>query len=314
MTATFFTLSAKLILNVHDLNNEAVAGNVSDIRVIDYIGLDGKRREAPAVSGRMLKHWHLALMTELAKATSLQLCAGCETGEPIRPGKKDGDKIIQVAIPEDEAIKNCTICDVHGYLIAKEAKKEEKKGATGRHTSRVSFSWLLPALDTETTSKQVVHTRVSRQIYLEEEEKQKALVIFSKSYASGIYAFVSAVDLARIGWAETLSNAVINEEARKKRANAAIQAYRDMLSGKMGASLSHALPHTDILEVAAAVSTQGPLPFPASPIYPDYLLKYAGILPVDKVKAFSFGIGSPPAPFKSVSDVNRIFEEVLNLI
>jgi CRISPR-associated protein Cst2 len=114
----FFTLSAKLILNAHDLNNEGTAGNVSDIRTIEYVDLEGQRREAAAVSGRMLKHHHYDAMREIALGTELSLCDGCRAGEPIRPGRSEGEKIIQLAMSEAEAVAGCAICDVHGYLIA----------------------------------------------------------------------------------------------------------------------------------------------------------------------------------------------------
>ncbi len=92
---TFVTFAAKIQLNVHDLNNEAVAGNVTDIRIMEFLDEDGKRVEAPAVSGRMLKHWHLEGMRKLilnGSYSSISLCDGCKAGEPIRPGEiKNGE-------------------------------------------------------------------------------------------------------------------------------------------------------------------------------------------------------------------------------
>ena len=38
----FLTIAARMILNVHD-HNEATAGNVFDIRLIDYVDLQGHR-------------------------------------------------------------------------------------------------------------------------------------------------------------------------------------------------------------------------------------------------------------------------------
>jgi CRISPR-associated protein Cst2 len=199
----FFTLSAKLILNAHDLNNEGTAGNVSDIRTIEYVGLDGQRREAPAVSGRMLKHYHYAAMRELALGANLPLCDGCRAGEPIRPGRREGDRLTQVAMSEADAVTACALCDVHGYLIAQGARGERGRGVSTRRNARCSLSWLLPVLDgTETTSRQVVHTRVSQQGSLEDSEQQRAQMLFYKSYASGLYGFISTLDIGRIGYLE----------------------------------------------------------------------------------------------------------------
>ncbi|MEM3041904.1 MAG: hypothetical protein QXG97_07795, partial [Nitrososphaerota archaeon] len=113
-------IAARLTLNVHDLNNEAVAGNVTDIRLMDFVTADNKTFSAPAVSGRMLKHFHLAHMTDLElREQQPRLCAGCRVKEPIRPGRLTGEGIAQdTNITERDAVERCVICDAHGYLIA----------------------------------------------------------------------------------------------------------------------------------------------------------------------------------------------------
>ncbi len=306
----FFTLSAKLILNAHDLNNEATAGNVSDIRSIEYVGLDGQRREAAAVSGRMLKHYHYAAMRELALGAALPLCDGCHAGEPIRPGRREGEKLAQVAMSEAEAVGGCAICDVHGYLIAQAPRGERGRGVSTRRNSRCTVSWLLPVLDgAETSSRQVVHTRVSQQ---EASDQQQTQMLFYKSYASGLYGFISALDIGRIGYLESQGQRVENLDWQA-RARAAILGYRDLLSGRLGASQSHALPHAAPLEVTVALSRNGPLPNPVSPIYPDYRRHYLGLLPREGVEVF--GYGGEPLPgltlLPSIRDVlDRAVQQV----
>ncbi|NMB98944.1 MAG: hypothetical protein GYA35_01555 [Thermoanaerobaculaceae bacterium] len=49
----FITFAVKTQLNVYDLNNEAVAGNVTNIRIMEFLNENGEKQEAPAVSGRM---------------------------------------------------------------------------------------------------------------------------------------------------------------------------------------------------------------------------------------------------------------------
>jgi CRISPR-associated protein Cst2 len=284
-TCQFLTLSAKLILNAHDLNNEGTAGNVSDIRTIEYVGLDGQRREAPAVSGRMLKHYHYAAMREAALGAGLPLCDGCRAGEPVRPGRRQGETVEQLAVSEAEAVQACAICDVHGYLIAQAARGERGRGVSTRRTSRCLISWLLPVLDgAETASRQVVHTRVSQQ----EAGEQPGQMLFYKSYASGLYGFVSSLDVGRIGYLESEGRRLESLDWQG-RARAAILAYRDLLSGRLGASQSHALPHGAPLEVTLALSFDGPLPNPVSPIYPDYRRHYLGLLPAEGVEVLGYG-------------------------
>lgn len=121
----FLTLAAKLIVNVHDMNNEGSIGQTTDIRTIRMVNETGKELgEAPAVSGRMLKHWHLTYMLrEELSQTEPRLCAQCRTWEPERK-------------PQDEVngISTCVICDTHGFLCTDKpgfnAKVELSEGNT----------------------------------------------------------------------------------------------------------------------------------------------------------------------------------------
>jgi CRISPR-associated protein Cst2 len=332
----FVTFAVKIQLNAHDLNNEAVAGNVTDIRVMEFLDEDGNRIEAPAVSGRMLKHWHYEGMRHLilnGQYSSNKLCAGCKVGEPIRPASFSGDKLQQIKpkkLQDEELfVKNCVICDIHGYLIAQEAKgkgEEEEESETStekgkqkvpplRRSSRVMFSWLMPVLGYDTTQKQVIHTRVSQQESVAEGEGA-AQMIFNKSYASGIYAFVSAFDVERVGLVEqNLSGTnpyAIDDNERKERIKVAIEAYRLMISGQIGASLSHALPHQNPIEFLVAYSENGPLPFPVSPIYSDYKTKTLGLMP-EGTKFLYWG-NEPPADVETKNNIDEIFKTLINLI
>jgi len=309
----FVTFAVKTQLNVHDLNNEAVAGNVTDIRIMEFLDEDGKRQEAPAVSGRMLKHWHYEGMKHLIVNGSyhaVHLCAGCKAGEPIRPGTINNGNLSQNSgISEADAIKNCAICDSHGYLIAKSEDADGEGGISARRTSRAMFSWLMPVLEIDTTSKQVIHNRVS--------SDPKAMMPFNKSYASGIYAFVSALDVDRIGLVElnlgcTSPYAVDDTNGRKDRIKVAIEAYRFMLSGQIGASLSHAVPHGNPIEILVAYSETGPLPFPVSPMYSDYISKTVGLVPQNTTLLY-WGDDSPSGVTKK-NTIDEIFTELLSKV
>lgn len=314
----YVTFAVKLQLYAHDLNNEAVAGNVTDIRVMEFVDENGNRVEAPAVSGRMLKHWHYEAMRKLINSGpfgNLPLCIGCKVGEPIRPAKKSqSNTIVQAVKSEQDAIKECSICDIHGYLIAQDAEGDQG-GVSSRRTSRAMFSWLLPVLRTENTQKQVLHTRVSQQESTDEDE-QSAQMIFSKSYASGFYAFVSALDVDRVGLVEMMLGSEnpypISENERKERIKLAIEAYRFMISGQIGASLSHALPHTNPVEILVCYSETSPLPFPVSPIYHDYIEKTVSSAPKGSVILY-WGDKSPLNVLKKTT-INEIFDELLSKI
>ncbi|MCD6318592.1 DevR family CRISPR-associated autoregulator [Candidatus Aerophobetes bacterium] len=314
----YVTFGVKVQLNVHDLNNEAVAGNVTDIRIMDFLDENGEKREAPAVSGRMLKHWHYEAMRHLilnGGYSSLPLCNGCRMGEPIRPGDVRSETLVQIARPEGNSVSVCTICDIHGYLIAQGAQQEGERGASARRTSRAMFSWLMPVLGTDFSSKQVVHTRVSQQQAMAEGEGA-AQMIFNKSYASGIYAFVSALDVERIGLVElnlgTNKPYAIEDSDRKQRAKVAIEAYRYLISGQMGASLSHAIPHTQPIEILAAYSETSPLPFPISPIYNDYIKEYKGLVPNNTSILLWNQTDEKVEGVTMKSTINEVFAEILD--
>ncbi|MEW6118349.1 MAG: DevR family CRISPR-associated autoregulator [Nitrospirota bacterium] len=309
----FVTFTVKTQLNVHDLNNEAVAGNVTDIRIMEFLDEAGGRKEAPAVSGRMLKHWHYEGIKHLivnGSYFSIPLCAGCKAGEPIRPAEVRNDNLLtQVSKPEQDAITSCAVCDIHGYLIAQQAEGEGQRGTSARRISRAMFSWLMPVLDSDIVSKQVIHNRVS--------SDPTVMMPFNKSYASGIYAFVSALDVDRIGLVElnlggTNPYAVDDNNGRKDRIKVAIEAYRFMLSGQIGASLSHAVPHGNPVEILVAYSETGPLPFPVSPMYSDYISKTAGLMPQNTTLLY-WGHASPTGVTKK-NTIDDIFKELLTKV
>jgi CRISPR-associated protein Cst2 len=335
----FVTFAVKIQLNVHDLNNEAVAGNVTDIRVMEFLDEDGNRIEAPAVSGRMLKHWHYEGMRHLiinGAYSSIPLCAACKVGEPVRPAELLNDGILshRTAIEKgaEAVIKQCSICDVHGYLAAIAGAKgskgtsaeseEEQEPVSARRNSRVMFSWLMPVLEKINpneemgpVSKQVIHSRVKSGKDFDD-KKLTSQMPFNKSYASGIYAFVSALDVDRIGLVElNLGNPnpyAIDDNERKERIKVAIEAYRLMISGQIGASLSHALPHQNPIELLVAYSENGPLPFPVSPIYTDYKTKTIGLMP-EGTKFLYWG-NEPPAGVETKNTIDEIFKTLINLI
>ncbi|MCX7706268.1 MAG: DevR family CRISPR-associated autoregulator [bacterium] len=327
----FVSFAVKMQLNVHDLNNEAVAGNVTDIRIIDFLDENGERKSAPAVSGRMLKHWHYEGIRKLALDQKLALCDACRIGEPARPGKLSGETLSQIKptkiTDEIEFVKRCPICDIHGYLIAQENKgtseeeteenkpKEKTKGVSLRRNSRAMFSWLMPCLSTQWSQNQVLHTRVSQQETVAKGE-QPSQMIFNKSYASGIYGFVSALDIERIGLVEinlaTGEPYAIDDDQRKQRAKIAIEAYKLMASGQIGASLSHALPHNNPLEILVVYSETKPLPFLVSPIYSNYIEKSIGMMVQDATFLY-WGTDSPHGVIKKES-IDEIFSELLSKV
>lgn len=193
----FLTVAAKLIVNVHDMNNEGSIGQTTDIRMIRMVSEDGKELpEAPAVSGRMMKHWHLAYMLkEELNQPPAKLCNQCKVWEPERKPQDEGN-----------GINACIICDAHGFLctdkpgfnakvelsaenivLKKEAKDEEPEETFSvtpcehpQHTQQADC----PTCALRTVANKKV--RVSGEISLDEEGNKTIAVSFVQESGKGV--------------------------------------------------------------------------------------------------------------------------------
>lgn len=318
----FLTVAVKLIANVHAMNNEGSIGQTTDLRMIRMVSEDGKELgEVPAVSGRMLKHWHLAYMLkEELNQNSLKLCGKCKEWKPDRQSD---------AKNESSGVNSCVICDVHGFLST------AKVQAPPRRSSCISFSWLLPVIDCDSPSKQVIHSRVEPSGTTEEKKKlpaeaedvmppddvseeevkrKTAQMIFYKNYASSTYAFLCSVDLDRIG-KPLIENALSDINEIKRRRQMAVRALMPLVIGAFGASQSHALPHTKCLGVLAALSDNStPLPNLISPIYKNGFEESINMLRAFKNgKVIYWGYGEAAdkgAPRQS--DIQTLFDNIIN--
>jgi len=294
--AGYFSLAVRLVLNVHDLNNEGSVGQSLDIRQIRMVDEKGNPLpEMPAVSGRMMKHWHLEHMRKIALENNQPLCGTCKEGQPDRQSS---------AAQEFTAIDECVICDVHGFLSTAKIKNAP------RRSSCISVSWLLPVLGAKPESKQVIHSRVATGTIESSGSEETSQMIFYKTYASGIYGFVVSIDLNRIG--VTIDNKKISSDI-KSRQTLAIQSLLPMCLGSFGASQSHALPHTKCLGLLAALSTtEKPLPNLISPIYSNGFEESIKLLKSmnDSVKWWTYGDGMENCK----GSINEVFDEIIKNI
>lgn len=249
---------------MHDLNNE----RAEEIRRIPIIYRDEKGNwrvfeEAVAISGTMIKHWHFAYMVNLGIQEKVKFCDYCKRLEAIRV--PSGTNLTEL-----ELINACAAEDIHGFLRAKPPLRRE---------SLARFSWMLPLFNEDvvetfglpTPFRVLQHSRNVRQIPEKApEEVRQAQMPYPRSYAGGIYGFVSTLDLDHIGYSFTDAKFINNEEQIITRRKIAVQAYVPMLTGAIGASLARALPVSDILETLVVTSDK-PIPAPVHPVYVDHL-------------------------------------------
>lgn len=267
----FIKLTAKMLINVHDLNNEASVGNFTDIRKVKLINEDGEVIEAPAVSGNMLKHWHFIYMKKaLEEKGYSKLCSYCLNEEAFRIPQND-PRVSGLRDPveiEEKIISTCAIEDLHGYLYPGKA--------ASRRESLIKFSWLIPVLGSQSEIFTVTHSRVARGVMAEEASQEKAQqvqqqMLFYKQYSSGFYGFSSCLDLAYIGIPFTTRKPVISGNDRNIRLRSAIEAFIPLLTGEFGASQCRALPIIKIQEILTVYSRSACTPNPTSAIYSNYL-------------------------------------------
>jgi len=260
----YMGVGVKLVLNMHDLNNE----RAEEIRRIPLIYRDGKGEwqvveEAVAISGVMVKHWHFAYMVALGnKDENVGFCDYCKRFEAIRvlSGTQGTEK---------DLIDRCAGEDVHGFLRAKPPLRRE---------SLARFSWMLPLFNEKamktfglsTPFRVLQHSRNVREIPEKApDEVRQAQMPYPRSYANGVYGFVSTLDLDHVGHS-FISQESIDAKKVVARKKIAVQAYVPMLTGAMGASLARALPVSEVLEVVV-VTCAKPIPAPVHPIYPDFV-------------------------------------------
>lgn len=284
-----FVLAYEGLLNLGSLNLERAA-ELRKMPVI-YLTKDNYlkfEREAPAISGRMLKYWHFRNLVKLSRESNDNICFFCNRLEAIRIPDDSVQRYYNISYMLDEIalIEKCVAEDVHGFLAT-------IRGSSLRRESCVKFSWAIAVggRDADIHEKIIIvqHTRNVREIPSEEEiskraEEVKGLNVddlkkslrqlqmpYPRPYTSEIFGFISVADLSDIGISFTDNMRSIDGETRRKRQKNTILAYAKMLLGEIGASISGSLPASGKFRLLLAASKRGHIPPPVHPIYPGYL-------------------------------------------
>ncbi|MEM3694884.1 MAG: DevR family CRISPR-associated autoregulator [Candidatus Bathyarchaeia archaeon] len=247
----------RIRIDAHSLNNEGTVGNVTEPRTI--ILADGQKTDG--ISGEMLKHMHAEALWQLTKEREPKsLCPACQVLSPMKADANENvKKHKDVKSALDEAL-NCTICDVHGFLVQK---------PTFSRKSTVEFGWAF-ALPNKFHRDIHVHTRVAageKEATTETTEQ----MIYNRPTRSGVYAFVSVFQPWRIGLNEVDYTYKIDDAARKARYDLVLEAYKAMMTRLEGAMTSTRLPHLGDF-TGLIVKTVNAFPVPIiSPLKDDYM-------------------------------------------
>jgi CRISPR-associated protein Cst2 len=328
-------VAARVELALHSLNNEGNVGNSIRAREVT---LPANRQGArvsirDAISGDMLKHIHARHLHRIAALHSpaeLPLCEACinlhpERAARLRPrSKKSGDQHARFL---HESIGRCVLCDIHGFM---------PPGMLGRR-STLNFAWAVSLTDLCTQHHTHARHEISAAARADsseapekkpheeagyepyeadeenedaEEETQDTQQVFTRPTRSGQYAVACLFETWRVGIEHNLKDSgplavCIPEDARKRRAAAALQALRDTLLSPRGAMMATRMPHMGSIEGVLLASHGPALPI-LSPLDDGYL---------DAAARLAENIGGIEVfPFSSRQEAARQFAVVIDAI
>lgn len=275
MSIYSISLSARLTLDMHSLNNEGGEGNQIQTRMVNIVDGDGNLRNVNAISGDMIKHILAEHLHKIAVSTNLPLCAGCKTFNANRISA-DADYIAKAEKMSDaEALtlmlETCAMDDMLGNLITAGSKSLPRK-------SVVEFGWVV-GIPEKTRSDSYFHVKYanergdSKRKTDSEEETRKANLgqaIFHRPANSGVYALVATIEASRIGFNDITQTYVIDESERQKRYAALLESLLYTLIEPAGAMRNTQAPH--IVDTSGVLTvSQNVLPAPAlSPLKDGY--------------------------------------------
>jgi len=256
------SISARATLNMHSLNNEGGEGNQIQTRMVNIVGGDGRLHNVNAISGDMFKHIQAEhLFRRAMDGADLPLCAACREFNANRisadadyakaiEGKSDAEAI-------DLMLTTCAMDDMAGNLITAGNRSLPRK-------SVVEFGWVvgLPELTTTDSYFHVKYAseRSAKQRQSDSDETARGAnlgqAIFHRPASSGVYAVVTHLELARIGFNDITQTYPISDDGRRARHAALLESILYTFLEPNGAMRSTQNPHLVSFDGVAAVSKQ----------------------------------------------------------
>lgn len=279
MTTPLYSLSisARMTLDLHSLNNEGGEGNQIQTRMVNVIDQRGELHNVNAISGDMFKHIQAEHLFHIAKANpDLPLCAGCREFNANRINA-DADFITRTKGMSDadtvsEMLRTCALDDIEGILITEGGRSVPRKSA-------VEFGWVVGVPGSvETDSYFHVKYASERGSGRRSEDREATQssgsnlgqAIFHRPASSGIYAAVCHLELARIGFNDITQEYAVDANQRALRTRALLESVLYTFMQPKGAMRSAQAPHLVNLEGAVSISS-APVPAPTvSPLKDDY--------------------------------------------
>jgi len=231
----------------------------------------GREYELPIITGNAFKNYHSRAMLQAYIMEGGRQVHKEHFSDMYRISKKiaqsEGLKNKEEKEVEEALVRNCAICDLHGFLLA------EQNYPQARRESLIKMSHIIPAEEfcELKTNFTLTHNRVTAE--------SAEMMLFRREYASSIYAFESLINLAQIGRSSYekednkdvwLGKKILNDkEEVKRRIRSAVLAYMYAITGELGANTSRSLPLFTPLELVI-ILTKNPIPRPVHPFFKDY--------------------------------------------
>jgi CRISPR-associated protein Cst2 len=286
MTTPLYSLSisARLTLDLHSLNNEGGEGNQIQTRMVNIVDQGGQLQNVNAISGDMYKHIQAEHLFQVSRENpALPLCKGCREFNANRINADDGfiarTKTMSDAAVTDDLLRHCALDDIEGILITEGGRSLPRK-------SVVEFGWVVGVPDKVQTDS-YFHVKYASQRDTSQRAEDRAATersgsnlgqaIFHRPASSGIYAAVCHVEVARIGFNDITQRYAIDPEQRALRTRAVLQSLLYTFMQPNGAMRSAQAPHLVNIEGVVSVSN-APVPAPTvSPLKDDYREQIAGV-------------------------------------
>jgi CRISPR-associated protein Cst2 len=236
------SVSGRLLMNLHSLNNEGTEGNQTLTRMVTvYVPANGGSLESVnAVSGDMFKHVFAEHLREQAIASELPLSEGARVGSANRYNQdfvglpeKQRDAMSNIDVL-DHMIATCTVSDVCGLLVTEGNKSAPRK-------SVAEFGWVT-GIPEKVRTESFFHVKYDPRRESGSGQETLGQAIFHRPASSGAYATVAQLELARIG-VNDFSMQPVPKVDRPARAKAALKALLHTYVNPQGAHRNTQNPH-----------------------------------------------------------------------
>ncbi len=260
-------ISARVVLNLHSLNNEGSEGNQVQTRMVDIIYYDQegniKRESVNAISGDMLKHIQSEHLHRIAIERGLPMCQPCRKFDPNRISADED--YLQAIVGKtntyaiDALLSRCAITDLEGTLITKDAK--DKRSLPRK--SVAEFAWMT-GVPGAMASNSYFHVKFASEHGDNSASVDESGTVagkqtpFHRPTNSGIYAMVCNFETTRIGYNDISQVYAKNTDGtsidRASRYKALLESVLYTFVQMNGAMRTAQMPHLTEFHGAVAIS------------------------------------------------------------